>query len=587
MENGAPSVTNINVIILGAGPSGLALATLLTRQGLRVAAVDKHRIVVPYPRATHIDDEAVRLLQPLGIAEETAPELTESGDFTLYDGDWQPFMQVKLPQGMHRSQPTEQGWKRDYMFQQPDFESRLRGRLVADERCETWFGWEATSVIPEDDSVRVRVRSRDGLGEADLCGAWLVAADGARSAMRAQIGATTLDLNGTQRSLILDIYPFVRDHLLRDRSSFIYCAPHQNPVTYVRTAVPRCRLEVMLRQRDETARFLDHRLHHEVLSRWFAPGQYRIERADVYQWQSILVQGWRRGRVLLLGDAAHEMAPMLGQGLGSGLRDAANLAWKLARVVQGRSPVALLDTYESERAPHVRHFIEASARVANMAEWWADNPPHAGSDGPVQTIEKIRPSLGPGLLTLGEVPVGTLAPQPRLPDGRLMDDAVGYRFAVLALPEVLAEMDGVHAALNTLDAREVPAVGKAATWLRTYDAVAAIIRPDRYVHALVRSPSQLGPEIRALEGRLASQAVFLRAFEQNTTGQPDIRVGIDSNSLAAAPGPGIATHTVDLCTSSPTKAISFTGPSSMHEDLCQSFGTTLDMVHDEGGPPIT
>ncbi len=298
-------MTDTDVIILGCGPSGLALATLLTQQGLRVAAVDKHRIVVPYPRATHIDDEVARLFQALGVAEEIAPELTESGDFTLYDGDWQPFMQVRLPPGMERSKPTEQGWKRDYMFQQPDFESRLRGRLMADERCETWFGWEAVSVVPQADGVRVRLRSRDGLGEVDLHGAWLVAADGARSAVRAQIGAATLDLNGTQRSLILDIYPFVRDHPLRDRSSFIYCAPYENPLTYVRTAIPRCRFELMLRQRDETAPFLDHRLHHRLLSRWFAPGQYRIERADVYQWQSVLVQGWRHGRVLLLGDAAH------------------------------------------------------------------------------------------------------------------------------------------------------------------------------------------------------------------------------------------------------------------------------------------
>ncbi len=201
---------------------------------------------------------------------------------------------------------------------------------------------------------------------------------------------------------------------------------------------------------------------------------------------------------------------MLGQGLGAGLRDAANLAWKLARVVGGRSPEALLDTYESERAPHVQRFIEASARVANLAEWWADNPPRAGSDEPVQTIEKFRPSLGPGLHGVAAAPVGTLSPQPRVGDGRLMDDAVGYRFAVLVLPETLSEMDAdAWAAMDRLDARAVVALDDGAAWLRDCGAVAAIIRPDRYVHDLARTPSQLAPALRAFEDRLAGHEASL------------------------------------------------------------------------------
>lgn len=503
----------VDVIVLGCGPAGLALAVLLVGAGLRVAAIDKHRLVLPYPRATHIDDETVRIFQMLGIAEETAPELTESGEFTVYDGDWRPFIEVRLPPGQHRSEPTEQGWKRDYMFQQPDFESRLRGRLVASPLATTWFGWDAEPPQEDAEGVEVTVRSRDGLGTRRLRGTWLVGADGARSAVREAMGVGLIDLNGTQRSLIVDIHPFRHNHVLAERTSFVYCAPGENPLTYVRTARPRARFEVMLRRRDAEAPFLDHRFHHRVPSRWFRPDEYRIERADLYRWRSVLAAEWRRGRVLLLGDAAHEMSPMLGQGVCSGLRDAANLAWKLVRVVHGQSPAGLLDTYGSERAPHVRRFIEVSAHIANSVEAWADDPPVAGADGARKdTIERFRPRLGPGLHDLSADPIGTLAPQPRLPDGRLMDDAVGYRFAVLAMPEALAEMDGsARAALDRLDARAVPAVGDGAAWLRARGEVAAVIRPDRYLHALAQRPSQLSVQLRKLQERLAGQVAPMAA----------------------------------------------------------------------------
>lgn len=506
MPSDAHAITSdADVIILGAGPSGLALAVLLIGQGVRVAVVDRHRLVVPYPRATHIDDEVVRIFQALGVAEETAPDLTESGEFTVYDGEWRPFIEVRLPAGADKSRPTEQGWKRDYMFQQPDFESRLRGRLVASPHATTWFGWDAAPPRQDRDGVEVVLRNRDGLGEHRLRAAWLVGADGARSIVRDAMGATQIDLNGTQRSLIVDIHPFRRDHPLAERSSFIYCAPGENPLTYVRTARPRCRFELMLRQRDEAAAFLDHRLHHRIPSRWFRPDEYRIERADLYQWRSVLAEGWRRGRMLLLGDAAHEMSPMLGQGLCSGLRDAANLAWKLARVVRGTSAHALLDTYETERAPHVRRFIEVSAHIANSVEAWADNPPVVGADGArADTIERFRPPVGPGLHGDAAAPAGTLAPQPRLADGRLMDDAAGYRFIVLARPEVLAGASEIVPLVGSLDAAVIPAAGEATAWLDELGAGAAVIRPDRYLHGLAGQAGGLVGVLRELDARLGA-----------------------------------------------------------------------------------
>jgi 3-(3-hydroxy-phenyl)propionate hydroxylase len=240
----------------------------------------------------------------------------------------------------------------------------------------------------------------------------------------------------------------------------------------------------MLMPGDDPARLTDPEVFWPMMARWLGPEDAVVERSAVYTFHSVVQEGWRKGRLLLAGDACHQTPPFLGQGMCAGMRDAANLAWKLAAVVRDGADDKLLDTYESERLAHVRTFIELAVRLGAVIQ--ATDPKAVEerdrrfAQGP-ETFDFPQPQLGPGWRIDAPPPVGTMFPQPGLDDGRPMDDAVGPRFAILGEVALLS-------GLNT-DAALLPGVGL--DWLAAHGARAVILRPDRYVFALVRSREEL------------------------------------------------------------------------------------------------
>ncbi|MEV5706186.1 bifunctional 3-(3-hydroxy-phenyl)propionate/3-hydroxycinnamic acid hydroxylase [Actinoallomurus sp. NPDC052274] len=486
-----------DVIVVGAGPTGLTLARLLAMKSVRVAVVDPNRIACPHPRATHIDDEIMRTLQTVGAAD-LEPGFLRMDGWILRDPGGDPFLSLRSPNA-----ETDQAWYADYQFHQPDYESRLRGLLASSEHAELWLGWQVTAVGQTADHAIAQISDRATGGTRTLQAAYIVGADGAGSFLRPYVTHDVEDLHGTQRSLIVDIHPFAHPAELPATNGFIVCEADK-PVTYCPIFPPKLRFEFMLGDGDDAEEYERPTTVYRLLARWLAPGDYRIQRTDVYEWHACLAGRWRNGRLFIAGDAAHEMPPMLGQGMCSGLRDAANLAWKLARVVTGRSRPDLLDTYEAERAAHVRPFIEESARQANMIEafGYAEHRPHVTEP---QTLDRLRPPLGRGLADTAGEAINRLAPQPRTADGTRFDDLVGYDFAVLTTPDVAADVtDRTRGAWADLDVAVITLRSPhLAAWLRDHEADAAIIRPDRYTYALTRGGAALDAATLALRQRLA------------------------------------------------------------------------------------
>ena len=219
-----------------------------------------------------------------------------------------------------------------------------------------------------------------------------------------------------------------------------YCDPAR-PTTFIPMPGKRHRWEFMLMPGDDPVKIVQPDSIYNLLKPWkIDPARSQIERAVVYTFHSSLATSWRRGRLLLAGDSAHQMPPFLGQGMGSGLRDAANLAWKLRDVVQGRAPDSLLDSYETERMEHVRAYIELAVELGGVIQ--ATDPEKARKRdeellaNPTM-MKPLAPRLGPGLHGTAAAPAGTRAEQPLLGDGQRLDDRVGYRFAVLANRDVV------------------------------------------------------------------------------------------------------------------------------------------------------
>jgi 3-(3-hydroxy-phenyl)propionate hydroxylase len=441
-----------DVAIVGYGPVGALLANLLGQAGLRVEVFERDREIYDLPRAVHFDGEVMRIFQSVGLAERIAAATrTSSKGMHFVNTAGQTLM---IRRGLDG--PGPHGWAGNWYFHQPELEQILREGVRRFANVEVHLGHEVRSV----EALKAR---------------FVVGCDGARSLVRQAIGSRQHDLGLHQPWLVVDLLcdpdsPRVKalaDHTIQ------LCDPTR-PMTIVNVGGRRRRWEIMLMPGDDPARLTEPVRFWPMMRRWLGPQDAQLERAAVYTFHSLVQEGWRKGRLLLAGDACHQTPPFLGQGMCAGMRDAANLAWKLAAVVNDGAAESLLDTYESERLPHVRAFIELAVKLGAVLQ---ETDPIAAAARDARFADRAemfdfpQPQLGPGERKDGPPPLGTIFPQPRLTDGRLMDEAIGPRFAIVGNTSLLAA--------KKPDAVKLDGVG--AEWLAERGLGAAILRPDRYI----------------------------------------------------------------------------------------------------------
>jgi 3-(3-hydroxy-phenyl)propionate hydroxylase len=484
----------VDVAIVGYGPVGQALAAYLGRAGVSAAVFEKDRYVFERARTGGIDDESLRFFQRLGLSRRIIEGIEEGTRVpgTMRFVNARGEVLLNWPAG----EQGPNGYRRLYMWHQPEVDRIVREYVDGLHRVEVHLEHAVEEVLPGPDSVLIRARAAAS-GEALECEARYVAGcDGARSTVRPVVGGDFEELAPSQRWVVVDL-TLTRAVEGLPEEMVHYCDPRR-PITYIRNVGDRRRWEFMVLP-DEDPRAMDApEKVWELLSPWLGPDDAEIYRAVSYAFHSLLASRWRNDRVLLAGDAAHLMPPMLGQGLCSGLRDVRNLSWKLAAVLAGRAPEELLDTYGSERSHHVRELIELSAEVAGIIQT-LDPEVAARRDaemlsGDGEAFHTPFPQLGPGLLpAAAERPLGTLFAQPRLEDGRLLDQASSEQFTILALPELVDSLEPGPCERWAEDEVAIVADGGAET-RAALDAVggrAALLRPDKYLLGTADSAEDL------------------------------------------------------------------------------------------------
>ncbi len=355
-----------DVVIVGRGPVGLAMAAMLAQDGHSVAVVERHRDLYGLPRAGHIDHEIVRILQSLGAA---GPVLADSYPTTEYV--WKNAAGETLLEFDWGAKGIS-GYNSDYMHFQPIMEQALGDRVAASRLVVEHCGWELTDFRDAGVGVDLTLRAAapgpaPSGGDAEvrvIRGRYLVAADGANSTIRRRLGIERDDLGFNERWLVVDVRKKRPFALAFDCGQI--CDPAR-PVTVLPLGKRHRRWEWAMLP-GETAEELERpETAWRLLADWnVTPEDAEIVRQLVYTFEARLATEWRRGRVFLMGDACHTMPPFMGQGMCSGLRDARNLAWKLDLVLRGAAPDALLDTYQQERLPHARDWTVISLEAGKI-----------------------------------------------------------------------------------------------------------------------------------------------------------------------------------------------------------------------------
>ena len=346
----------IDVLIVGAGPTGLVLALWLTRLGVRVRIIDKLAGPATTSRALAVQARTLELYRQLDLAEAVvsrghkvpALNLWAEGrrkahiDFTHIGAELTPYAFIEVfPQDEHERLLID----------------RLSAAGVSVER-------QTELLDVEDEPSRAVARLKHHDGSEERCEARFVAAcDGARSVVREALGL------GFPGGTYQDVF-YVADvdasgpavngelHVDLDVADFVAVFPL--------ASTGRVRLVGSVR---ETAAAANNHTFEDVGRRAVENLNMAVSKVNwfsTYRVHHRVAEHFRKGRVFLLGDAAHVHSPVGGQGMNTGIGDAVNLAWKLASVLQGRSADGLLDSYEPERIGFARKLVATTDRAFNI-----------------------------------------------------------------------------------------------------------------------------------------------------------------------------------------------------------------------------
>jgi 3-(3-hydroxy-phenyl)propionate hydroxylase len=512
-----------DVLVVGAGPAGLTVANYLGLMGVRTLVVERNASTVQEPRAVSIDDESLRTMQAIGLVDRVLPTIV-SGYGARYDTpNRRPFARIA-------PSAREFGYPRRSAFRQPVLESILHDGLARFESVKLRFGCALESFDQDEAGVTAVLRAADGT-ESTVRTGWLAACDGASSTVRSRLGIAMAGSTFEERWLVIDAVDYDNE----ERDSVAYC-DHRRPAITLPGPEGTRRWEFLVKPGERAEDFFEEGTFRDLLAGLDASPTTNIVRRTVYTFHARIADRWSDGRVFLLGDAAHLTPPYAGQGMNSGQRDALNFAWKVAAVVVGRLPPAILASYERERRDHAWQLIRMAMQIGrvmvprNWLQTWGQIaffrcigliPPLR--DHVLQMRFKPKPRFVDGLMVPdGESPrrtrVGRMFPQPLVSraDGAevLLDEVIGPRFAVLACgADAEAALAGLGDPLwARLDARRV-AILPAGTPSRGGSGVDAVVRADEPLPLAPGELILLRPD-RYVAGVFAAagEAAFCDAF---------------------------------------------------------------------------
>lgn len=441
---------SFDVAVVGLGPAGATCAALLGSRGLKTVAIERTHAVYDKPRAFALDHEIMRVFEDIGVAEAVAPHTAPFTPSEYYGVDGQLIKRLgALPP------PWPLGWPPSMVFQQPAVEKILRQRAAA--VAEVVFD-EVVGVSQSPQGATLETKDH-----GTISARYVVGCDGAASTVRRLLGIEYEDLDFDQSWLVADLLVNERGLYRLPKVSIQYCEPSR-PSTYLIGVKSHRRWEIMLDEGEQPDVW-------KLLSRWITPDDATLWRAASYRFHALVARQWRRGRVFLAGDAAHQQPPFTGQGMCQGIRDVANLAWKLKN---GKD--ALLDTYETERKAHATRLIGV---VKDIGRVIGERDPAAARERDARLLAEAggKVTTVPRQDLIPPLEAGFLSPRPHPANGTLFPKDGGAGMRVVCKPQL-------------------------ADWFEKHKCSAALVRPDHYVYGVAEDDAALDRMLADVSKRL-------------------------------------------------------------------------------------
>ena len=463
---------DFDIVIVGLGPTGGTLANLLAMHNVSVLILEKEGNIYNLPRAVHFDDEIMRVFQTIGITKSLSKKLIINKGTKFIDDNGELLLDWPRPKKI-----TENGWYPSYRFHQPDLERSLRHNLKKYKNATIVQNAEVYKTINKKDYVEVNYKNTKTNKIHSLKSKYLIGCDGANSFLRNEINSEMEHLGFEQRWAVIDVILKRKKMSLPDRT-IQYCS-QSRPATYCRNVGRRRRWEIALKDDERADTFFEEKTLWKFLNRWIVPDEAKIERKTIYTFQSAIAKQWRKGRIFLVGDAAHLTPPFMGQGMCAGIRDASNLAWKITMCCNKGHNEKLLDTYQSERSSNVRDYIKTAMKMGELLNSIGgsdvSDTVFIQPDGSIK-MNTIKPKLGKGLGISKDPNRGKIFPSLKNKFGKDFDSSYSNEPILITNRNI----DKNNFDIKIFDNIDVP---KVETILKKFKSDALIIRPDRFIFA--------------------------------------------------------------------------------------------------------
>ncbi|WP_145321239.1 MULTISPECIES: bifunctional 3-(3-hydroxy-phenyl)propionate/3-hydroxycinnamic acid hydroxylase [unclassified Rhizobium] len=514
-----------DVLVVGFGPAGAVAAGMLGAQGHSTLVVDRLTGIYDKPRAIALDHEILRHFDNMGIADEVLPHTAPFTASQHFGAEGQLIRRIDMV-----PEPYPLGYTPSMVFTQPPVEAVLRRHAESFDCVTIELGTEMVDLDPQGNEVVATLRDSSGESQR-ITARYVIGCDGAWSRVRELSGMKLKDLVFDEPWLVVDVQVHETALGKLPQTSAQFCNPAR-PTSYIMGPKNHRRWEIMLLPGEDPREMEKPDNVWRLLSPWLAPEDGELWRAAAYRFHALVADEWRRGKVMIAGDAAHQQPPFIGQGMCQGLRDVSNLVWRLDRILKGQSSEALLDTYTVERKRHVQTL---TGKIKAIGQTICERDPEAaaardarilaeGGGRPLTiTRQEIVPPIEDGLIAEEGTPArGLLFPQPAIvedPAPRLMDAFTGAQWRLvldgrrigMAEGQALADaIDGivVKAVVPQGDNAADPAAlrerdGVLSAWFERHEAIAALVRPDHYVFGAAGNLEALRQQIADLRARLA------------------------------------------------------------------------------------
>ncbi len=502
---------DVDVAIVGAGPVGVMLANICGTHGLSAVAFDRETEVYDLPRAAGIWDDVQRILANNGVLDAVLPSTDCMAGAEFVDARGKRIVGLETPPDLL----TPNGYPPLRNIHQPGLERAMRRCLDRFDDIELRLGCDVESIEQDTDGVTLTVKPATG-GDDGSAGArehvrsrWAVGCDGASSFVRKTLGIGWQSLGYDREWLVTDV------EMKRERELPLLCqqiCDPRRPTTLLPLPGRLRRWEFQLRDGETREQMENPDTVWALLAPWIEPGDGEIRRAVVYRFHATIAESFRKGRVFIAGDAAHQTPPFMGQGLCSGVRDADNLVWKLAMVRRGQADASLLDTYTAERRPLSVAMVEHSTNTGKLIDAYAQME-HGGPE-PSPEMQAYAygggaslPDLSEGLLAhAGSSWEGQLIPSAESAQSGArtgaIDELIGSGWALVGKedPQTLLDSDAL-AVWDRLGATRISVAepdGAMLGLLLTHRVVA--VRPDRIIFGADEALENVSDLIRRLDG---------------------------------------------------------------------------------------